>query len=191
MRRPDRIIIVILLLLAVVLMNSCQKHYDSKYMVPSLDDLEIKSGNTTLNVANVKVDEKKMPVTGFPPKQLTGKTFKEALINTLDNSGIFRRVGGFIDSKYDYVLYTFIISHKFDATYHPDMLLSATLVVNYRLIQTTSNKVIWKETIFSQYETMEGSALKRVQLVANEVVKENLTELVKKLSAVLNQYNSV
>jgi hypothetical protein len=120
-----------------------------------------------------------------------------AMTTSLQNSGIFRAV--MTTGKADYRLDGVIVSHKeltgsIQAT-------SATLVVRYKLTETTTSSVIWRETIASHYDAQLGSGASTTMAAgtillgpgavvvsdisgANEgAVRDNLTRLIDKLEA--------
>ena len=66
--------------------------------------------------------------------------------------------------------------------------INATLFVNYRLIEICSDTEIWKENLLSHYtakvkEVFYGAERARIAIAG--AVRDNLTQLVRKLSYVL------
>ncbi len=112
--------------------------------------------------------------------KIENEFFKEALTNTLKRSVIFKDV--FTDKKGDYKLYTEIIAQELKTGFT----MTTTLFVNYKLIEDKSNRELWKENILSRYdETYYG--MTRAQKANEGAVRDNLSQLVKKLSNVISQ----
>jgi hypothetical protein len=174
---------VILVLIVAVAITGCASPASVKRMVPSFDHTSFISTNMTLMIAEVKGGEKTNPMLS---SKIENEGFKEALTNTLKGSGIFKEV--FTDEKGDYKIYAEIISQGLKLGFPT----TSILFVNYRLIETTSDKEVWKENILSQYDAkFEEAFLGNVRAKkANEAaVRDNLTRLIKKLSNVLSKLN--
>jgi hypothetical protein len=106
--------------------------------------------------------------------------------DTLNNSGIFKRI--LTEEQADYELHTEIISQEVKAGFPTN----AILFVHYSLIETTTNQVVWKESLVSQHaskfeEAFDGGL--RHKLANEGAVRDNLTQLLGRLSNVLSQLN--
>jgi hypothetical protein len=105
--------------------------------------------------------------------------FQQALIVTLKQSGLFKRI--YTEGSGDYQLDTEIISQDIMLGV-PDIV--ATLFVHYELTKIKSQKKVWTESILSQYREASFGFPGESQRKANEgVVRENLSQLLKKLAA--------
>jgi hypothetical protein len=70
--------------------------------------------------------------------------------------------------------------------------MTTVLFVNYRLVETKSNQEVWKDNILSQYDAKFEAASYGVERAkkANEgAVRNNLSQLIKKLSDILSKLN--
>jgi len=169
----------ILFLLVAAAITGCATPASVTHMVPPIDTASLISTDKTLMVAEVRGGEKTNPM-GF--SKIESEGFQEALLYTLNGSGMFKRV--FVGERGDYELRTEIISQKLN----PGFTMTAVLFVNYRLIETQSNKELWEESILSQYDAEFKEAFVGVERAkkANEgAVRDNLTQLLNKLSDIL------
>lgn len=144
-------------------------------MTPYIDYSQFTPTEKTLSVAKVKM-ERKTGSFESPRKSLiiTVETFQSALIECLHKSGIFQEI--FIDQKGDYELQAQILSEKVI----PGLTINVILFVHYSLVDNKVNKVIWKESIVSQYDTYGGEPTNGVE----GAVRDNLSQLLTKLSQV-------
>jgi hypothetical protein len=154
---------------------------EARHMVPSADYSGFNFSGKTLKVAEVKGGEKTKPM-NVPT--IDNEGFQEASVNTLKKSGMFKEVS--TNREGDYELMAEIVSQK----WQPGLPGNVTLFIHYRLIDTESNQVFWKETIFSQYSASMDDApfgLERAKMSTEGAVRDNLTKLLRKLSDVLYQ----
>jgi hypothetical protein len=97
----------------------------------------------------------------------------------LEQSGLFKKI--YTEGSGDYQLDTEIISLDIMPGI-PDLV--ATLFVHYKLTEIKSQKELWKESILSQYReasfTLHGVRSRKAK---EGVVRENLSQLLKKLAA--------
>ena len=149
-------------------------------MIPSFNHTTFVSTDKTLMVAEVKGGEKTKIL---HVSKIENKGFHEALTNTLKESGIFKEV--FTAEKGDYEIYAEIIGHELD----PGFPHTVTLFINYRLIEADSGKEVWKENILSQYDAKWHEAVNLAKKGNEETVRDNFTQLIKKLSNVLSKLN--
>jgi hypothetical protein len=99
-----------------------------------------------------------------------------AMTTSLENSGIFRAVltSGKADCRLDGV----IVSHR-EIT-GALMVTSSVLLVRYKLTDLATNRVVWRESIMSHFDSPSGNDVTG----ANEgAVHDNLTRLLDRLSA--------
>ena len=169
----------LLLGLAAVLLSACASAPSVKGMIPSTGADRFVSTGKTIKVAGVAGGEK----TNAIRSMIENEGFQEALVETLRNSGIFSEV--FTDRECDYMIAAEIISQKLMEGFTTYLIL----YVEYRLNETASNKEIWKENILSQYDahinSIADTAIKRARLANEGAVRGNLSQLLKKLSAIL------
>ncbi len=157
-------------------------------MIPSFNHTTFVSTDKTLMVAEVKGVEKTMErdfdlllSTKFL-LYIEHEGFHEALTNTLKGSGIFKEV--FTAEKGDYEIYAEIISGELAPGAR-----STILFVNYRLIEADSGKEVWRENILSQYDVKWYEGVNLPKKAFEGTVRDNLTQLIKKLYNVLSKHN--
>lgn len=184
MKKNKPITSVILVLTVSVAITCCAAPASVTLMVPSLDNTNFASTNMTLMITEVKGGEKTYPM--WSSSKIENKGFKEALTNALKRSGIFKDV--FTDKKGDYILYTEIISQELKSGFP----ITSTLFVNYKLIEDKSNRELCKENILSQYDakhtTFKEIGVERAKRANEGAVRNNLSQLVKKLSNIISQH---
>jgi len=172
---------VILLLIVAVTITGCASPASVKGMVPSFDHTSFISTNKTLMIAEVKGGEKTNPMLY---SRIENEGFQEALTTTLKRSGIFKDV--FTDKKGDCKIYAEIVSQELQ----PGLTITSTLFINYKLVEAKSSRELWKENILSQYDAKFEEApygALRAQKANEGAVRDNLTQLIKKLSSILSQ----
>jgi biopolymer transport protein ExbD len=171
---------VLLVLIVAVTITCCAAPASVIRMEPSFGHTRFVSSNMTLIIAEVKGGKKTNPMLS---STIENESFREALKNTLNKSRIFINVSK--DKKGDYKLYTEIISQELKAGFT----MTSILFVNYILIENKSSRELWKENILSQYDVkFKGEWVQERARKANEgAVRDNLTQLVKKLSNVISQ----
>ena len=172
---------VILVLIVAVTITCCATPASVIRMVPSFGHTRFVSSNMTLIIAEVKGGKKTNPMSS---STIENESFREALKNTLKKAGIFKDVS--TDKKGDYKLYTEIIAQKLIGGFPT----TSTLFVNYILIEEKSSRELWKENILSQYDAKFEEAFfaaERAKKANEGAVRDNLTQLVKKLSNVISQ----
>ena len=136
-------------------------------------------------VAEVKGGWNKKHHVFYSYSQIHNEGFHEALTNTLKGSGIFKEV--FTAEKGDYEIYAEIISGELaPGGFFPT---STILFVNYRLIEADSGKEVWRENILSQYDVKWYEGVNLPKKAFEGTVRDNLTQLIKKLSNVLSKLN--
>jgi hypothetical protein len=165
-----------LLLFVVVMLVSCATAPEKNKMIPYVDYSTFASSGHTLKITEIKGGEE----TGWDVPKIDNKSFKEALIDTLKKTSLFKEI--FTEQTGDYELDAEIVSQKVQ----PGLTAYAALFVHYRLVETKTNQTIWTENIFSQNDAfganqgkdaIEGSA------------RDNLAQLIRKLSEIFAQQN--
>lgn len=166
------------LLLLLALLGGCVSAPLASRMTPDLAGIQAPKTEKVLRVGAVTGGEKTNPL---DRPRIEDEGFQEALINTLQSSGLFKEVT--TGREGDYELSVQIISQDSLGTFSTTLLL----FVNYRLTDLGSGKELWKENLLSQYEvtgTEVFAGLERLKRAQEGAVKDNLTRLVKKLSQV-------
>ncbi len=190
MKKNKTIKTVFLVLIVAVAITGCAPPSVTN-MIPSFNYTTVVSTDKTLMVAEVKGGEKSKPFPSRSASKIENEGFHEALTNTLKGSGIFKEV--FTAEKGDYEIYAEIISQELKGAFT----ITSTLFINYRLIEADSGKEVWKENILSQYDVKSKESFfpilfggPNAPAKANEgTVRDNLTQLIKKLSNVLSKHN--
>ena len=187
MKKNKTIKTVFLVLIVAVAITGCAPPSVTN-MIPSFNYTTFVSTDKTLMVAEVKGGEKPYPFPSRSISKIENEGFHEALTNTLKESGIFKEV--FTAEKGDYEIYAEIISQEL---HHGTISTASILFVNYRLIEADSGKEVWKENILSQHYarlSLEAfTVIGRVKKAKEGSVRDNLTQLIKKLSNVLSTLN--
>jgi len=177
MRKKQLVNNILTLSLFMLFMSSCTvKAPESQYMTPEIDYSKFTTTGKTIKIGEVKGGIKP---TSMGRPSIGNEGFQEALITTLRKSGLFKEV--FTDGNSDYELLTEIVAQK----WHPGFSITSTLFVKYRLVEAKSNREIWKENIYSQYEAESEEAWlgqDRATKANEGAVRENLKLLLEKLS---------
>ncbi len=181
--KPKRNSRYFILVLTVIVMNGCATAPKVAKMIPNVDYSAFTSTDKTIKIQEVYGGELTDPM---GTSKIESKSFQEALLTTLRKSGIFKEV--FIDRSGDYELKTQIVSQKITSWLAST---SVTLFVHYRLFETKTNKELWRESILSKYDT-DISKKDASDQGAGEnegAVRDNLTQLLKKLADFMNKLN--
>jgi len=165
-----------LLSFVAVVLISCATAPEKNKMIPYIDYSTFTSSGRTVRITEVKGGEK----TDWDVSKIDNKSFKEALIDTVKKSGLFKEV--LTVRTGDYKLDTEIVSQKLQ----PGITAYAALFVHYSLVETKTNQVIWSENIFSQNDAFGENQGKDV---LEGAARDNLARLIKKLAKILNQQN--
>ena len=165
-----------LLLFVAVILVSCATAPEKNKMIPYIDYSTFTSSSRTLTITEVKGGEE----TGWDVSKIDNKSFKEAIIDTLKKSGLFKEI--FTDQTGDYEVDTEIVSQKLQ----PGLTAYAALFVHYRLVETKTNQVIWTENIFSQNDAFGAN---RGKDVLEGAARDNLAQLTRKLAEILARQN--
>jgi len=160
-------------------------------MTPDLAGIRLPKTEKVLRLGAVTVGEITNPgekgavMAGQPRIQKEG--FQEALINTLRSSGLFKEVT--TAGEGDYTLSAQILS-QYPLT---DFSVTLVLFVNYRLVDRSGQEV-WQENFLSLNDVMsevtrgdEESPHDWWKRTKEGAAKDNLTQLVKKLSQVVTR----
>jgi hypothetical protein len=147
-------------------------------LTPPLSGSDYRNSNKSLTVGEVAGKEQK-DVTGVVTISVGNDVIRDALVDTLRASGIFRDVstkpGG------DYGLSTQIISQKFDMN-------TLILLVRYQLIDGASGRNIWAGNILSEKsigvdEIFSGA--ERTKKLREIVFRDNFTKLAAQVNGAL------
>lgn len=176
--KPAKILEYFILAFVVTIMNSCTTALQVGEMIPYVDYSAFTSTDKTIKVQEVYGGELTNP-RGM--SKIESKSFQDALVTTLKKSGIFKEV--FIDRSGDYELKTQIVSQKMESWLAAT---NVTLFVHYRLFETKRNKEVWSESLLSQYDT---DNLNKKPHPNEGAVRDNLTQLLKKLADFMNKLN--
>jgi hypothetical protein len=167
------------LLLLALLISGCVSAPLASRMTPDLAGIQLAKTEKVLRVGTVTGGEKTNPL---DRPRIEDEGFREALINTLQRSGLFKEVTTELGG--DYGLSAQIISQDDVGNYSTTVML----FVNYRLTDARSGQELWKENLLSQYKLTVSEVfvgLKRLKMCQEGAVKDNLTQLVKKLLQVV------
>lgn len=176
--KPGKILEYFMLAFVVIVMNSCATALQVGEMIPHVDYSAFTSTDKTIKVQEVYGGELTNPM-GM--SKIESKGFQDALVTTLRKSGIFKEV--FIDRSGDYELKTQIVSQKMASWLATT---NVTLFVHYRLFETKTNKEVWSQSFLSQYD---ADNLNKGPHANEGAVRDNLTQLLKKLADFMNKLN--
>lgn len=168
-------------LLLLALVGGCVSAPLASRMTPDLAGIQVPKTAKVLRAGAVTGGEKTNPL---DRPRIEDEGFQEALVSTLQSSGLFKEVTTKQDG--DYELSAQIISQDSLGTFSTNLLL----FVHYRLTDLRSGKELWQENLLSQYEVTGAevfAGLVRLKRAQEGAVKDNLTQLVKKLSQVLTR----
>jgi hypothetical protein len=165
----------LLLLLGWSVMVGCASAPALTDMTPAPPMAVAAPTGKTLQVMDVVGGEKAIPL------KIENAKFREALVAALKDSGLFQAV--LADQEGDYRLTARIISLEVA----PGFPTRAVLFVNYKLYDAKSQREIWKENILSQYDAGVQDDFFGVAKAQAGAVKNNLSQLVNRLSAVFQK----
>ncbi len=182
-----KIKIIILFLLVILIMSGCAERYipTEEKMIPTVTRSNYFSSDKMLRLESGEElrDEKTEFWTGdfkIDPE------FEDALRKALTDSGIFKQI--VTDQKADYQLKYEILSQEVQISFKS----TATVFIYYSLIEITTNQVVWEESLVSQYSVGIEKALERplrARLAKEGAVRDNLSQLLEKLSDFFSQLN--
>jgi len=178
----NRGILLITFFFSVVILSACTPAPEVTRMIPGAPPSAVRHSDKVLRVGEVTGGKETKPMM---QSTIDDAGFRQALVETLQKSGLFRSVIT-NQSAADYELQTEIISQEVQGVYDK----TATLFVHYRLLSVSSQQEIWKENLLSRYvaEFEESFIVLDRRKEANEgVVRENLLQLVGRLSQVLSE----
>ncbi|MEA3232968.1 MAG: hypothetical protein U9Q05_14525 [Thermodesulfobacteriota bacterium] len=164
------------ILASILLVSGCASPSKSVNMVPK--NLNIK--NQYPYSVNVEVGggSKTNPLW---TSQISDQAFREAITNSLTQSGIFSKVIN--GSNADYLLEV-IITNCNQPIVGFDMTVS--MVTHWELTNLKTNKEIWEDFISSSYTATVGDAfagIKRLRLANEGAARENIKEGISTLSS--------
>lgn len=161
-----------LILSIAMILVGCAPTVEKIKMVPYIDYSTFTSSGRTIKVTEVKGGGEE--TLGY--SKIDNESFKEALLETLKRSNLFK--GIYTNKTSDYELHTEIISQKVE----PGISAYAALYVHYTLVRTHTRQIIWSENIFSQNNAFGANQGKDV---LESVARDNLAQLVRNLSVIL------
>lgn len=173
--------------LSLVVLSGCATPAPNpSAMIPAWDVLETPISDANLSVTDVtggaEPDSQSMKM--VPTFLLTDDEFKQALVEALRHSNIFKNVDTDAVNETTYKLKAKIISQPaVGAGFDMDV----TLFVRYTLTDLAGNEV-WADNIFSEHFTKfaeAGDGGKRMVLTREGVVRANFSILLDKLSSVM------
>ncbi|MBI2876676.1 MAG: hypothetical protein HYY20_07325 [Candidatus Tectomicrobia bacterium] len=162
-------------------------------MTPSTKNLKVATSNKALKVNEVRGGEKpKLSRGAFKAVKLDNDSFQQALVKALEKSGIFKQVS--TEKNGDYELFAEIIGQR-SRLGSGLATITASLFVSYRLVETSTGQEVWKENIFSQHKAEPGSGpyiwqnpgMGTLMAAYEDAVRQNLTQLLQKLSDLLSK----
>jgi len=152
-------------------------------LAPDLNKSDYYASNKMLTVGEVKGTEQK-DLLGIETISVGSDVVKDALINTMQSSGIFKDVSA--NSGGDYVLSAQIISQKLEG----GMSNTLTLMIRYRLIDSISGKNIWAGNIFSEKSlsvTDVFTGAERLKQLRQMTFHDNFSKLAIELNKAIRQ----
>jgi hypothetical protein len=160
----------------------CAALVNPELMVPKLSARPAARIDKTVAVAKVTGGKEDIPLTDQFMFEIGNEQFQAALIQTLDASGLFRSV--LRTGTSDYQLEARIVSRQPQRAGF--LTVTSSLIVNYRLRETSSGRDVWHETIISQ-ETAEGAPFTEgvpgaIKKSLAGAARQNLAEMIAKLS---------
>jgi len=172
----------------VILAGGCAVTLSSDAMVPNPPAPPAHRTERTITVAPVTSEGQPTGVALELTDQVRigNEQFQAALVKALVASGIFRRVAS--AGTGDYELQAHIVSQQSQRA-GGFIAASSSLVVNYRLRETSSGRQVWYETIISEdteegapfTEGVPGAAKKSLAGAARQNVAEMLEKLAGKI----------
>ena len=145
-----------------------------KAMVPDTASLTQKRINKTITIMDVTGGKK--PVFGGP-EMVTNELFKKALVAAVEQSGIFKTV---TDKGGDLALYASIKTH--DQQLPKGLEYRARLIVQYKVLRSVDNYMIWTETYESAFSSVAFSGATRTTRAREGSVRVNLASFIEGIS---------
>ena len=180
--------------LVVLLLTSGCVHVDPPFyanMIPLKVSPSIVKSEKTLMIGEVKGGGKTDPMSHA---EIENADFRKALIDALRLSQTFGSITTEVNADSDYTLDVEIIAQALK----PGMWAITSLFVRYTLIDDKRGGEVWAENIYSEYDGHpEGiqyiarvAAMKASLLATEGAARDNLTQLVEKLSVFIGQQTS-
>lgn len=159
-------------MLVALMLVSCATAPEKSRMIPYIDYSMFASSGRTLRITGVKGGEE----TGWDTPKIGNEAFREALLDTLEESTLFKEI--FMDHAGDYELSAEIVAQKVV----PGLTAYAALLVRYGFVESRTNQTVWQENIFSQNDAFGENQGKAV---LEGVARDNLSQLIRKLAEIL------
>ena len=172
---------VIPAMIAFLLLTGCSTMPEIPAMVPHDISSLTRISDKTLEVAEVIGGEK---TDSMQFSKIENEGFRQALIETMNKSNLFREIQIDQVGYEGYKLEAEILSQELK----PGFEMIATVFVRYKLTDTKEGKTVWSENILSQHIPLFSEAFLgpvRARKANEGAVRDNLTQLVKKLSEIL------
>lgn len=115
------------------------------------------------------------------PVQVTSETFAQALVTSLERSGIFRRA--FRDTPGKYQLQAQITKLDEEVL---GINLTASMTVNYVLASMSPKALVWEKTITSSHTAGIGDSvisITRLQMATEGAARKSIEEAIRNLAA--------
>jgi hypothetical protein len=170
-----RVILAILALAA----SGCAEAPEVARMVPTLEPRPAIAAPKSLRVGEVHGGQKTNPMV---TSTIEDEGFREALVKTLRESGLFREVES--APAAEYALSAQILGQQLQ----PGATVVTVLLVRYELVEVAASRSVWTDNILSQYQAefdVAFAAAERARRANEGAVRENLRQLVGHLARVL------
>lgn len=162
------------LVMQTLILGGCAVTVKKAELTPS-HVVTYESTGKTIYVSPVTI--RPQPKPGFlmnEPPRLDGETFRNAISETLQRTGLFSEISK--NDNADYILTADVVGQR--------VLGGASniglLLVHYSLVETGNNRKIWRENIFSHYETTAEKVFyggERVRRLLEALTRDNLSKL--------------
>lgn len=154
---------------SLILMVGCATITPPVKMTPYLDYSTFSATGKTIRVAEVRVGEIQTPAESLV---ITGESYRNALRETLDKTGLFRVLPEGEDA--DYECKTEIVSQKVI----PGLTANAILFVHYKIVDNRTKTIAFKSSVLSQSDSYGGDLTTALESAA----RDNLSKIVHQLS---------
>lgn len=178
------------LVLIIAFISGCASAPTASQLSPEIDKSTYTATNRTLTIADVteKQEQKSTWSALNTPLNSTvdPNTFKQALINTIKATGMFKEVS--INSGDDYLLSAQIIAQRMEGSFTE----TSTLLIRYRLVESATGNTIWSGNIYSE-KTLSTTDVfmgtERTKKLLEITVNDNLSKLMAELNKTVSQRN--
>ena len=170
----------------LIVLTGCSKPITTSGLVPEYTS-SYKFTDSTITVLPVVIRPQPKPGLVGPPHSMPGANqYREAIVETLQRTGLFSEVKTTGDSNY--LLSTEVIAERLIG----DVNNIGLFLIRYELTDTSSDRVILSENIFS-YSMLSGKDIyaghERAPKVIENSVRKNMTQLTTRISEALQSKN--